>query len=105
MQESTCNPKTIGGGGEQGMFQLSEDKCHSAPGGDCKNVVRYNKSVVIMLLPHLSSLQDYNMSTAAKYIKNSIKDSGGNFLLALGKYVSIKFFPFNNVLHADNHTM
>ena len=39
MQESTCNPKVQGGGGEQGMMQITKDKCKGAPGGDCKDVV------------------------------------------------------------------
>lgn len=39
MQESTCNPSVTGGGGEQGMFQISQDKCGGAPGGNCKDVV------------------------------------------------------------------
>lgn len=30
MQESTCNPNAVGGGGEQGMFQISQDKCGGA---------------------------------------------------------------------------
>ena len=39
MQESSCNPNTVGGGGEQGLMQISPDKCDGAPGGDCKNAV------------------------------------------------------------------
>ena len=39
MQESSCNPHQIGPGGEQGLMQLSQDKCLGAPGGDCKDVV------------------------------------------------------------------
>lgn len=59
MQESSCNPATVGGAGEQGkisptyrntvsiltsstnsgLMQLTRDKCGSAPGGDCKEVV------------------------------------------------------------------
>jgi membrane-bound lytic murein transglycosylase MltF len=42
MQESTCNPATVGGGGEQGLMQLTEDKCGAAPGGDCRDPVRSN---------------------------------------------------------------
>lgn len=39
MQESSCNPATVGGGGEQGLMQLSQDKCTQAPGGNCKDPV------------------------------------------------------------------
>jgi hypothetical protein len=39
MQESTCNPNTVGGGGEQGLMQITQEKCGGAPGGDCKNPV------------------------------------------------------------------
>lgn len=39
MQESTCNPDTEGGGGEQGLMQLTPDKCGGAPGGNCKDPV------------------------------------------------------------------
>lgn len=38
MQESSCNPDVTGGGGEQGMFQITNDKCGGAPGGNCKDV-------------------------------------------------------------------
>lgn len=38
-QESGCNPATIGGGGEQGMMQITPDKCVGAPGGNCLDVV------------------------------------------------------------------
>jgi len=40
MQESTCNPNVEGGGGEQGMMQITKDKCGDAPGGNCKDAVR-----------------------------------------------------------------
>jgi hypothetical protein len=39
MQESTCNPGTVGGAGEQGLMQLTPDKCGGAPGGNCKEPV------------------------------------------------------------------
>lgn len=40
MQESSCNPNTVGGAGEQGLMQLTKDKCGAAPGGNCKDPVR-----------------------------------------------------------------
>lgn len=39
MQESSCNPATVGGAGEQGLMQITKDKCGSAPGGNCKDPV------------------------------------------------------------------
>ena len=39
MQESSCNPETVGGGGEQGLMQITKDKCGGAPGGNCKDPV------------------------------------------------------------------
>jgi len=39
MQESTCNPGTVGGAGEQGLMQITPDKCGGAPGGDCQDPV------------------------------------------------------------------
>lgn len=67
MQESGCNPNTVGGGGEQGMMQLTQDKCGGAPGGNCKDV-------------------DYNIHTAAKFFSQTLNDVGGNVLLAIGQY-------------------
>ena len=39
MQESTCNADTVGANGEQGLMQLTADKCGGAPGGNCKDPV------------------------------------------------------------------
>lgn len=39
MQESSCIPSTVGGAGEQGLMQLTSDKCVGAPNGDCMDVV------------------------------------------------------------------
>lgn len=40
MQESTCNPGAVGEGGEQGLMQISKDKCVNAPGGNCQDPVK-----------------------------------------------------------------
>lgn len=40
MQESSCNPETVGGAGEQGLMQITKDKCNGAPGGNCRDPVR-----------------------------------------------------------------
>ena len=39
LQESNCNPDTIGGAGEQGLMQLTKDKCGAAPDGNCRDPV------------------------------------------------------------------
>jgi hypothetical protein len=39
MQESGCNPETVGGAGEQGLMQITREKCGGAPGGNCREPV------------------------------------------------------------------
>jgi hypothetical protein len=39
MQESSCQPWTVGGAGEQGLMQITKDKCGGAPGGNCQDPV------------------------------------------------------------------
>jgi hypothetical protein len=39
LQESSCNPTAVGGAGEQGLMQLTSDKCGDSPGGNCQDVV------------------------------------------------------------------
>jgi len=57
LQESSCNPYTVGGAGEQGLMQITPDKCDGAPGGDCMNVVR-----IISPIPPVSKpLRSYTM--------------------------------------------
>lgn len=41
MQESSCRPWIVGGAGEQGLMQITVDKCGGAPNGDCKDPVSY----------------------------------------------------------------
>lgn len=41
LQESSCNPETVGGAGEQGLMQLTKDKCDGAPGNNCKDPVSF----------------------------------------------------------------
>lgn len=41
MQESSCNPNTVGGGGEQGLMQITKEKCGGAPGGNCRDPVSF----------------------------------------------------------------
>ncbi|KAF9482125.1 glycoside hydrolase family 23 protein [Pholiota conissans] len=67
MQESSCNPETVGGAGEQGLMQITRDKCGGAPGGNCRD-------------------PDFNIRTAAKYFKGTLDDNNGNVLLSVGTY-------------------
>lgn len=67
MQESTCNKDTVGGGGEQGLMQITHDKCGGAPNGDCKEPW-------------------FNIHTGAKYLADQINNCGGNVLEAVGSY-------------------
>ncbi|CUA67098.1 hypothetical protein RSOLAG22IIIB_13243 [Rhizoctonia solani] len=67
MQESSCNKDTVGGGGEQGLMQITHDKCGGAPNGDCKEPW-------------------YNIHTGAKYLADQINNNGGNVLKAVGTY-------------------
>lgn len=39
MQESSCNPDAVGEGGEQGLMQISKDKCGGAPDDNCRDPV------------------------------------------------------------------
>ncbi|THH21333.1 hypothetical protein EW146_g181 [Bondarzewia mesenterica] len=67
MQESSCNPQTVGGAGEQGLMQLTKDKCGQAPGGNCKD-------------------PDYNIRTGAKYFTDTLNSNGGDVLTTIGQY-------------------
>ncbi|KZT07194.1 glycoside hydrolase family 23 protein [Laetiporus sulphureus 93-53] len=74
MQESECNADTEGGAGEQGLMQLTQDKCGDAPNGNCKDprISRYAKA--------------YNIRTGAHYFSSTLQNNGGNLLLTLGNY-------------------
>ncbi|SJX66518.1 uncharacterized protein SRS1_11346 [Sporisorium reilianum f. sp. reilianum] len=67
MQESTCNPGATGGNGEQGLMQITPDKCGGAPNGNCKDPW-------------------FNVDTGAKYFKSTLDQCGGNLLQAMGQY-------------------
>jgi len=64
LQESSCNPDATGGGGEEGMFQLSSDKCVNQ---DCKDPT-------------------VNTNIAAAFIKSQLAVADNNFLLVIGLY-------------------
>ncbi|KAG6920285.1 hypothetical protein DXG01_005054 [Tephrocybe rancida] len=67
MQESSCNPNTIGGAGEQGLMQITKDKCGGAPGGNCRDPA-------------------FNIRTGAKYFADTLNSNGGDLLAAVGNY-------------------
>jgi len=68
MQESSCQPDTIGGGGEQGLMQISNDKCVGAPiPGGCRD-------------------PEFNIHTATKYFADTLKNNNGDVLLSVGAY-------------------
>lgn len=67
LQESSCNPKTIGGAGEQGLMQITKEKCTGAPGKDCLN-------------------PDFNIMTGAKYFSETLKNNNGDLLKSIGTY-------------------
>lgn len=67
MQESSCNPNTVGGNGEQGLMQLTKDKCGAAPGGNCKD-------------------PNYNIKTGAAFFASLLASNSGDLLLSIGHY-------------------
>ncbi|KAH7888540.1 glycoside hydrolase family 23 protein [Phlebopus sp. FC_14] len=67
MQESSCVSSTVGGAGEQGLMQLTPDKCDGAPNGDCKD-------------------PDFNIHQGAKFFSETLDSVNGDLLLAIGKY-------------------
>lgn len=67
LQESSCNPKTIGGAGEQGLMQITKEKCKGAPHGDCLD-------------------PDFNIRTGAKYFSDTLKSNNGDLLKSIGTY-------------------
>ncbi|KIK44600.1 glycoside hydrolase family 23 protein [Suillus luteus UH-Slu-Lm8-n1] len=67
MEESSCKPSTIGGAGEQGLMQLTSDKCVGAPNGDCKDV-------------------DFNIGAGAKFFTQLLKENDGDLLSCIGHY-------------------
>jgi len=67
MQESTCDPHTVGGGGEQGLMQITKDKCGGAPGGNCQD-------------------PDFNVRTGVKYFAGVLEGNNGNLLETVGMY-------------------
>lgn len=67
LQESNCNPATVGGAGEQGLMQLTQDKCTEAPNGNCQD-------------------PDYNIRTGAQFFADTLAGNNGDVLLSIGQY-------------------
>ncbi|KAF8650385.1 hypothetical protein AX16_005194 [Volvariella volvacea WC 439] len=67
MQESSCNPWTVGGGGEQGLMQLTHDKCGGAPNGNCQD-------------------PDFNIRTGAAFFAGLLASHNGDVLISIGRY-------------------
>jgi hypothetical protein len=88
LQESTCNPNTVGKNGEQGLMQVTPEKCNGAPGGNCRDVVR---TVPLLFLCQsclniIRYFQYFNIGVGADYFRTVLDANGGNALLALGNY-------------------
>ncbi|KAH0827542.1 glycoside hydrolase family 23 protein [Lanmaoa asiatica] len=67
MQESSCIPTTVGGAGEQGLMQITVDKCGGAPGGNCQD-------------------PDFNIHQGAQFFSQALDSLNGDLLLAIGHY-------------------
>ncbi|OCH89780.1 hypothetical protein OBBRIDRAFT_793932 [Obba rivulosa] len=67
MQESSCRPSAVGGGGEQGLMQITPDKCQAAPGGNCQDPT-------------------YNIMTGAKFFADTLASNNNNVLQTIGNY-------------------
>jgi len=67
MQESSCQPGVVGGGGEQGLMQISPEKCAGAPKAGCKD-------------------PEFNIHTATKFFADTLNKNGGDVLRSVGSY-------------------
>jgi soluble lytic murein transglycosylase-like protein len=68
MEESSCNANAVGEGGEQGIMQISKDKCTGAPAGNCREAA-------------------FNIMTGAKFMADTLASNGNNIVLTIGEYV------------------
>lgn len=67
MQESSCNPNTVGGAGEQGLMQITREKCGGLSDQACRD-------------------PEFNIRTGAKFFADTLNGNGGNLLLSIGHY-------------------
>lgn len=67
LQESGCNQDVKGEGGEQGIMQISQDKCTGAPNGDCLD-------------------PDFNIMRGTQFFNQQLSSNKGNVLETVGNY-------------------
>jgi len=67
MQESFCNPSAVGGAGEQGLMQITREKCVGAPNGNCQDI-------------------DFNIKTGAAYFVGLLTANNGDTFTTIGGY-------------------
>lgn len=67
MQESTCQPNEVGGAGEQGLMQITKDKCEGRSPEACRD-------------------PSFNIGKGASYLRSLLDQHGGNVLTTLGGY-------------------
>ena len=82
MQESSCNPETVGGAGEQGLMQITRDKCTGAPNGNCRDPV----SLFLQNLFKIIFDSDIEISQDFKYFKGTLDSNSGDVLWSVGTY-------------------
>ncbi len=85
MQESSCNPSAVGGAGEQGLMQITRDKCKGAPNGNCKDIVRFlihHFKVTHRLYCH----QDFNIRVGAEFFASTLASNDGDVFSTIGEY-------------------
>jgi hypothetical protein len=88
MQESGCNPQVVGGAGEQGLMQITPDKCKGAPNGNCKDIVGFPRHRFFRVVGPCSSTisQEFNIKTGTEYFVSVLEEDGGDILLTVGRY-------------------
>jgi hypothetical protein len=86
MQESSCIPETVGAGGEQGLMQITREKCLGATNEDCRNPVGIDISHGCQRVLKYISYQDFNIGMGARYFAETLKNNGGDLLLSIGMY-------------------
>ena len=85
MQESSCNPSAVGGAGEQGLMQITRDKCKGAPNGNCKDIVSF--LIHGFRFTHqLYCHQDFNIRTGAEFFAATLASNGGDVFSTIGEY-------------------
>jgi hypothetical protein len=85
MQESSCNPSAVGGAGEQGLMQITREKCKGAPNGNCKDIVSY--LIHDFELTHrVYCHQDFNIRAGAEFFVATLASNGGDVFSTIGEY-------------------